>query len=214
MCKAEPRSLNAFHGQVGTLPVHSTIGSPNFSHLYHQRLLVHVSLGLSLSNSLEKLSRTRAPSSYFHRAAMADPISASAAILGILSAAPKIIQLFTSIISATKEASQGLQDAREEVKHVEISMRSLERHLSSLESIDPSRAAYIEVDHLIVMLTDMTLTFEGLEKLLDTLAPTKPLGVVRNTVAWSRHAKDINRYIEKLQRNKSSLSLMLNIIQR
>jgi hypothetical protein len=142
-----------------------------------------------------------------------DPLSVAAAVMGILSAATNIASLFDSIISATKEAPQVLQDALMEVKHIEVSVRSLQRYLLVLESINPSRSALIQLDGLIVTLTDTILTLYDLEKLLETLATTKPFGVLRNVAAWSRHAKDIDGHFMKLQRHKSSLTLMLSIIQ-
>jgi hypothetical protein len=142
-----------------------------------------------------------------------DPLSVTAAVMGILTAAPKIAHLFVSIISVTKEAPQVLQDALMEVKHVEIAVRSLQRYLHFLESINPNRAALIQLDELTVTLTDTILTFYDLEKLLASLTATKPFEVLRKAAAWSRHAEDINGYLVKLQRHKSSLTLMLTIIQ-
>src|SRR5579862_8528600 len=141
-----------------------------------------------------------------------EPLSVAAAVIGLLDAAQKITCLFGSIISATKEAPRVLQDALTEVKHVEISVCSLQRYLLCLESINPRRAALIQLDELIVTLTDTVLTFYDLEKLLESLAATKPFAALRNAATWSRHAKDIDGYLVKLQRHKLSLTLMLSII--
>ena len=144
---------------------------------------------------------------------MAEVLGVASAVVGILTAAVKIAHLFSSIMSATREWPQVLQDALMELKHVEISVSSLQRYLLFLQSINPSRAALIQVDELIVTLTDTTLTFYDLEKLLETLVAPKSIRVLRNAAAWSRHVKEIEGYLVKLQRHKSSLTLMLTIIR-
>ena len=142
-----------------------------------------------------------------------DPLSITVAVVSLLEAACRIKRLFDSIISSTRDSPRVLQDALTEVKHVEISVRSLERYLLHLGSINPRRAAMIQVDELIVTLTDTLLTFCDLEKFLNLLADPKLLGALRNAVTWLSRVTEIDGYLVKLQRHKLSLTLMLSIIQ-
>ncbi|ORY08220.1 hypothetical protein BCR34DRAFT_570096 [Clohesyomyces aquaticus] len=143
-----------------------------------------------------------------------DPLSVTASIVGILAAAGKIAESLRVVISTAKEAPWVITALLAEVNDVHAVVSSLQTLLSDLQSAPPRRAALIQLDRLIATLTDTVLTFSELEAIVTPLAVTKgqkfPL---RTRLKWTRVEGNCSKIVEKLQRHKSSISLMLNIFQ-
>jgi hypothetical protein len=133
-------------------------------------------------------------------------LSVAASIPGLLTAAGKICGLIEPF-SVTWNGPNPLQEAFNDVKNVAFALHSLQRYLQRLDIVSPKRAALIQVDELIVTLTDMVLTFSQFENTLEFLVK---LG---GAMSWVRYPKQIEEHMAKIQRHKASLTMMLNIIQ-
>jgi len=143
-----------------------------------------------------------------------DPLSVTASIVGILAAAGKLSELLRSIISTAKDAPQVVAALVCEINEVQAALSSLQTLLTDLSSAPPRRAALIQLDQLIVTLTESVLTFSELETIITPLAVSKgqkfPL---RTRLKWTRIEDNCLKMVERLQRHKASISLMLNILQ-
>lgn len=143
-----------------------------------------------------------------------DPLSVTASIVGILAAAGELSELLRSIISTAKDAPQVVAALVCEINEVQAALLSLQTLLTDLSSAPPRRAALIQLDHLIVTLTESVLTFSELEAIITPLAVSKgqkfPL---RTRLKWTRIEGNCSKMVERLQRHKASISLMLNILQ-
>jgi hypothetical protein len=143
-----------------------------------------------------------------------DPLSVTAGIVGILAAAGKVGELLHGTISTTKDAPRVLIALACEVKEVQAALSSLQNLLSDLTSAPTHRTALIQLDQLIVTLTEAILTFSELET---TIAPfSLPQGAklpLKSRLKWTRAESSCVKFVERLQRHKASISLMLNILQ-
>jgi hypothetical protein len=143
-----------------------------------------------------------------------DPLSVTASIVGILAAAGKIYELLHTVASSAKEAPQVVTALMFEVDDVRSAFASLQSLLVDLSSAPPRRTAMVQVDRLIVTLTETVLTFSELETVVAPLAvPQGQKFPLRTRLKWTRVEGDCARMVEKLQRHKLSVSLMLNIFQ-
>jgi cell division control protein 24 len=138
-----------------------------------------------------------------------DPLSVAASVVGLLSAAGQVYTLLEQISSA-QQCPVTIQDARTEVKQAELALRSMQRYLQRLDLLNPQRAALIQVDELRVTLADAMLSFADFESLLQLLSGLTRIHVM---ITWSRYSKRIEEHLAKVQRYKSSLILMLGILQ-
>lgn len=66
------------------------------------------------------------------------------------------------------------------------------------------------MDELIIALSDAMLVFSDFESLLALLTR---LTRIRAAMSWFKYAKQISEHTIKIQRNKTTLIFMLNILQ-
>jgi hypothetical protein len=138
-----------------------------------------------------------------------DPLSVAGSIVGLLMAAGKTQALLETISSALN-APMSIREAQRETRHTEVALRSLNRFLQTLDPTNP-RSELIQVDELRVVLADAMMIFSSFEEMLQWLAR---LTALRAAIRWTKYAKEIDEYLGKLERYKSSLALMLGILQR
>ncbi|KAM6539645.1 hypothetical protein FALCPG4_001425 [Fusarium falciforme] len=147
---------------------------------------------------------------YSHRLpASMEPFSAASSVAGLIIAAGKIYSLL-DFISSVKNSPTTVSDAKNEVKHAQSALCSLKRYLNNLASLNPTRTAMIQVDDLRVTLSDAMMAFSDFETLLVTL---DSIARVKTVIVWPKYAKEIKEHMAKVQRYKTSLTLMLNILQ-
>ncbi|KAM5363128.1 hypothetical protein ACJZ2D_012178 [Fusarium nematophilum] len=135
-----------------------------------------------------------------------DPLSAAASVVGLNAAVGKVYGLL-DYVSSIKNAPATIRDAKDQVGHAQLALRSMERCLDRLALLSPDRTALIQVDDLRITLADAMMAFSDLESLLQKLAH------VRTVVSWYRHEKSIQGHMARIQRYQSSLNMMLNILQ-
>lgn len=138
-----------------------------------------------------------------------DPLSVTASVVGLLTAAGKVYTLLEGI-AAIKQCPTTIHEARTEVKHAELALCSMQRYLEHLDRINPQRSALIQIDDLRVTLADAMLAFSNFESLLQLLSG---LARIHVAITWVRYSKLIEEHLAKVQRYKTSLTLMLSILQ-
>lgn len=143
-----------------------------------------------------------------------DPLSVTASIVGILGAAGKVAEVLGSVVTNIKDAPRVFTTITTEVNSLRIVLSSLQQFLVNLTSASPHRVALIQLDQLIVTLTDSVLTFSELETLITPLdVPPGCQFLLKDRLKWLMKESAILGISEKLQKHMSSLSLMLNILQ-
>ena len=141
-----------------------------------------------------------------------DPLSILASVVGLVNAAGKISSILAITLSNVHESPQLMQDVLSEVNDVKIFLSALQRFLFGISSAPRRRVALITLHQLIATLTEAVFTFSELEDLLAPFAASCEISIIERA-RWAMKEETISRIIQRLQRHKSSLSLMLNIVQ-
>ncbi|KAK3296413.1 uncharacterized protein B0H64DRAFT_398195 [Chaetomium fimeti] len=137
-----------------------------------------------------------------------DPLSITASIVGLLTAAAKINSLL-EWLSSVRNSPTTIRDARNEVRHTEVALRSMQRLLRRVEAASPRREM-IQVDELRVTLADAMLAFSTFETLLQQLAIRAR---ARGAISWTKYSKQLDEHLARIERYKLSLTLMVSILQ-
>ena len=141
-----------------------------------------------------------------------DPLSVSASIIGILGAAAKVSSVLISFVQSTKAAPKLAQTVLSEVNGLSAILTHLQTYLLGAASPSKSRASLILVEQVIVTLTECVTTFSELEDALGTSKNDAEMSAL-NRVRWAMKESNISDIQGRLQSNKASLNLMLNIMQ-
>ena len=138
-----------------------------------------------------------------------DPLSIAASVTGVLTAAAQVCTLLGKIRDAPKSVVAILT----EIEHIQIVFRALQRFIDHTRAVSRQRAALVQLEDVTVILTQTVLVFSELETLLIPLSGSGLHSSLRQRLAWSRQETGIQRLVNQLQRHKTSLSLLLQIIQ-
>ncbi|KAF2029560.1 hypothetical protein EK21DRAFT_24193, partial [Setomelanomma holmii] len=143
-----------------------------------------------------------------------DPLSITASIVGILAAAAKIVESLHSTISTAKDGPHVLIAIDTEVREMQAALSSLQFLLANLAAAPAHRAAMIQLNQLIITLTDTVLTFSDLDAAIAPFAGLRAAKVpAMQRLKWTQAEEKCLKIVERLQRHKTSISLMLNILQ-
>jgi hypothetical protein len=150
---------------------------------------------------------------------MADPLSIAASVVGLLAVSSKVIFGLTTFASAIKHTPKSLQRVVAEVGAVNCILGEVQKLIawqSDGERPNNQRLDLIQLDHLVTTLTGCVLVFSELEKHIDDLvgadSGSKPR-IIWERISWTRKEDEIGKLMDDLHRHKTSLSLMLTIIQ-
>ena len=136
-----------------------------------------------------------------------DPLSIIASITGILAAASKV----ASVLESVRNAPESISDALTEVNHIKIVFTALRRFVERSQRLTPKRASLIQLEDVVVVLTQTVLVFSELEALVGDASKGSLSGLQR--LSWTWQKPTALRLVNQLQRHKTSLSLILQIIQ-
>jgi hypothetical protein len=134
-----------------------------------------------------------------------DPLSIAASVTGILTASGKIL----SVISQVYEAPEYIKAIGIEVHHIRIIVAALRRFLDRTRQLLPHRAALIQIDDVVAILTQTVLTFSELEAVVRSASSHGAL----LRLSWPWQQAGATRLVGRLQQHKMTLSLMLQIMQ-
>lgn len=141
---------------------------------------------------------------------MSDPLSIAAGVVGVLHAAAEVSSLLIRFTRASKYAPANARQIMTEVSDISGILTHLQSFLLGKEFADRSRTALLQVEHIVTIVSGCVLTFSELEKLLDELK-ADDLSVL-DRIKWARKRTEIMAIVTRLQNHKSSLSLMLSVL--
>jgi hypothetical protein len=137
-----------------------------------------------------------------------EALSVVASITGILTAAAKV----SSLLMQIQDAPTSISGIVTEVDHIKIVFTAFQKFVDRTVRISGARAALIQLDDIVVILTQTVLVFSELQTLVAPLSSGGRLSGWQR-LNWSRHEAAALRLVNQLQRHKTSLSLLLQIIQ-
>jgi hypothetical protein len=136
-----------------------------------------------------------------------EPLNITSSVAGIITAATQVSKLLGQI----KYAPASITAVLTEVDHIQLIFRALQQFLDSATRVSGDRAALIQLEDVVVILTQTVIVFSELESLISPLTNgNKTSYLVRLT--WTRMQGGVTRLVNQLQRHKNSLTLLLQII--
>ncbi|KAG8527895.1 uncharacterized protein KY384_006811 [Bacidia gigantensis] len=141
---------------------------------------------------------------------MSDPLSIAAGVVGILTTAAQISSVLIKFTKATKNAPQEAAILVQEVSDINTILATLQVFLLGDHAADRSRTSLLKVDQVVKVLSSCVLTFSELEILMDELKVEN--SDVLDRMRWARKEMAITKLVQRLQNHKTSLSLILTIL--
>lgn len=141
-----------------------------------------------------------------------DPLSVTASIVGILCAAAKVSSVLNTFVRNTKGAPKLAQAVLVEVNSLSAVLGQLQNYLLGAASSSKSRSSLILVEQVIVTLAECVTTFSELEDVLETGRIENDFKLL-DRMKWAMKESKISDIQRRLQSNKTSLTLMLTILQ-
>ncbi|KAK3290986.1 uncharacterized protein B0H64DRAFT_411088 [Chaetomium fimeti] len=148
---------------------------------------------------------------------MADPLSVAASIAGLLTAAASICKVLGPYVNAARDTPQIAHHVNAEVQAAAIILSALQSLAQNMASVSIQRAALVEVDQVIAVLTSGVFVFSSLEASVSTLPLPDSSSItrlaLRSRFQWARKETEFTTLLGRLQSFKSSASLILEILQ-
>jgi len=155
---------------------------------------------------------------------MTDPLSIAGSIAGLWSVAEKILTMGYELCSTVKDAPDSIRAVIEEIRQMHCIFGQVQQLISGTSSRPAhNRLMMISIYNLQATLSGCVLVCDRLNKKLSEVlgleGPNPPslpnrLVPVRDRVKWALWGEsEASIILSELQRHKSSLSLMLGIIQ-
>lgn len=141
-----------------------------------------------------------------------DPLSVMASVVGLLAAAGQVSSILSKVKSSIQDVPRSMEHVISEVKTFETSLSAIQIFIHELSLAQRQRIAMIQVDQLLATLTEAVLTFSELEALVRPFEMDSGK-VMKERIRWYWKEDDIFRIMTRLERYKSSFTLMLNIVQ-
>jgi hypothetical protein len=127
--------------------------------------------------------------------------------------AGNVVGLLLVVKKSISEAPRLMDQMLAQVQELEISFSALQSFLLGIGSAPRGRTFMIRVEQLVAILTEAVLTFSELEALVTAIVKDKgrlPV-IARLKSLWKEEI--VSSIMLRLERHKSSLSLMMNIAQ-
>jgi hypothetical protein len=140
-----------------------------------------------------------------------DPLSVSASIAGLLTAAQQVSSLVGLILESKKTGSKEIKDIKITVDALRGVLLQLQLLLLGRASVNPQRASLILVDYVVVTLTACVMTFSDLDGCVKGIASDETLGIL-DGIRWASKAAELTKHVRNLEAHKSSLILMMSIL--
>lgn len=141
-----------------------------------------------------------------------DPISISASVFGLVSAGTKIAATLRDVSSSLQDAPSHVGSLIQELTSMTAVLQQLQVYVSGRKAPEAERSSLILLEHVMATLTGGVTTYSKLEAVLQKVSKTTVLSKF-DRVKWVYYEKSIKDVVHDLQMYKSSLTLMLTILQ-
>jgi hypothetical protein len=142
-----------------------------------------------------------------------DPLDVATSLVGLLGSAGKVAALLLVVRKAISEAPQMMDQMISQVGELQISLSAVQSFLLGISSAPRGRISMIRVEQLVAILTEAVLTFSELEALVTSIVQDKGRLPIMSRLLSLWKEDVVTSIMLRMERHKSSLSLMLNIAQ-
>ena len=140
-----------------------------------------------------------------------DPLSVSASVVGITTAASQVSCLLRSFIYGAIEVPISARNVLMEVTGIHACLHQLRDYLLGNEEAAKTRRSLITVEQVIIVFTHCVSIFSELEQMLELLKTDEHIRKI-DRAKWASKRSAIPKFIARLQDSKSSLNFMLTIL--
>ncbi|KAI1371070.1 hypothetical protein F4677DRAFT_436692 [Hypoxylon crocopeplum] len=99
---------------------------------------------------------------------MSDPLSITLAVAGLLQLSAKVYKILSTFITNVKNAPQSAFDLLLNVFEMRLALTSVSELVDSFIKVPLKRRAMVQLDHLIICITQSVLTFSNLDEFVST----------------------------------------------
>ncbi|KAJ9611409.1 RAS2 protein [Cladophialophora chaetospira] len=144
---------------------------------------------------------------------MADPLSITASVTGLLSVAGKVCTIISGFISNVSDAPASARAALAAVEEMRMVLTSVRKVMDSLMRLPAERKEMIHVRHLVITFREAIQSFSELEAVVSPAAGSADGRSSKwDRVKWVLEEERITRSVQRLELHKNSLSTMLSIL--
>ena len=144
---------------------------------------------------------------------MADPLSVAASVAGLLSVAGKICTIISGFISSVADAPDSARAALAAVEEMRRALISIRQLMDRLPGVPRNRKEMIHARHLVITFRESIRTLSELEAILNPTAGAGGKDSKWDRLKWILEEEKILRSVRRLESHKTSLSMMLSILQ-
>lgn len=140
-------------------------------------------------------------------------MEAVASVVGLLAVAAKITTTLTQFIQGSINAPTLARTVHYEIHDFSFVLSKLHPLIISADPISQAGGPLVDIDHLCITLEGCVWTMSELEREVDRLNVSGKM-VIRDRLRWSWMESSLFQIIQRLQNHKSSLNLILTLLQR
>ncbi|WXC48166.1 hypothetical protein QX201_007881 [Fusarium graminearum] len=141
-----------------------------------------------------------------------DPLSVAASAIGLLSAGAKITSILVSFTNNVQDSPKLAQHLITEIADITAAISALQSYITGIAQIPKERGALVLLENVLTSLTGCVVTYSDLQTIIDNLNLSSDLRTF-DKLKWARQASSINTIVQRLQNHKSSLNLLLTVVQ-
>jgi hypothetical protein len=141
---------------------------------------------------------------------MPEPLTIAVAVVGLLRATYSTSTLLAAFVKGVQKAPKTLHDALNETRAITSILQQLQCYLDGAAVAPRTRSCLITLEEIVATLTDCVGTISELETILRGLQPEGMTAFDR--LRWRWHNDAVVKIVQRIERHKTSLSIMLSIM--
>jgi len=141
-----------------------------------------------------------------------DPLSVTASVIALLGAGGRIISILSQV-AAISDAPALATVTLTEMTDISTALQHIRDFVNGAVKVSAELQRHILLEHLVATLTGCLTTYSELDAITDGLKIGSSGMSVSDRVKWTIKEASISAVVRRLQNHKSSLNLMLSILQ-
>lgn len=140
-----------------------------------------------------------------------EPLSVGASVVGLLAAAGKMTQLLTRVTGLV-DAPGSATAVLTEMNNMTGALKHFQDYLDGALSVPDGCEQHVLLEHVAATLVGCVTTYTELEMIIDGVRVDPEMGMF-DRIKWAKKEKQVRDIVQRIQNHKSSLTLMLTILQ-
>ena len=140
-----------------------------------------------------------------------DPLSLTATLVGLITAAAQGYNVLASFVDRVKSAPNSTRSVLGEVSDICMCLKQLKEFLVDGGEAPRSRPSSVTVEQIVIVLTNLALLISELQGLIEGSGLDQPMGII-DRVKWLSKEGEISKLLVRLQASKASLTLMVTTL--